>query len=273
MAHKNKSNRSPLKFKNGQVVKKFGEALSQPKLSRKVADYTIFSVEEANDRLFNIFKNHGLEYITHEQRHQLAQMYVLLLNAQKTNNMTRLTEFKDVAIKHFIDSLHPLTLTKWQYPLLDVGTGPGFPGIPIKIVRPKERVLLAEGVQKRVEFLKQVRDELALKKLGIFGRNINSFFAYPVNGVVTRAVEDVSNTLRNVSTCLQTGGRVYFLKGPQVGPEISQALVEHKTHYRLAEDISYKLPNTSQERRLVVFEKFKSHPLIDFDKEPWPDDD
>jgi 16S rRNA (guanine527-N7)-methyltransferase len=273
MAHKNKSNRSPLKFKNGQVLKKFGEAKSTTAVSRKAADYKIFPVEEANDRLFNVFKNHEMDFINHEERHKLAQMYFLLLNAQKTNNMTRLTDFKDIAIKHFIDSIYPLTLCKWQFPLLDVGTGPGFPGIPIQIVRPNETVLLAEGVQKRVEFLKTVRSELQLKKLGIFGRNINSFFAYPVRGVVTRAVEDVSNTLRNVSTCLQTGGRVYFLKGPQVGPEIKEALLEHKEHYRLIEDIPYVLPRTSQERRLVVFEKFKAHPLVDFDKEPWPDDD
>ena len=58
--------------------------------------------------------------------------------------------------------------TKLQFPLLDVGTGPGFPGIPLKIVFPNEQIYLGEGVQKRVEFLKYVREELQLPNLKIY---------------------------------------------------------------------------------------------------------
>ena len=257
MAHKNRTNLSPMKSKQGFSHKK---------------PESIYSAEEANDRLLDIFKNHGFEWVTHQQRKQLAEFYVLLMQQQTKENFTRLLNLRDVAIKHFIDSLIVAKLTPLQFPLLDVGTGPGFPGIPLKILFPDEKIILAEGVQKRVEFLKEVREKLGLKNLDIIGRNINPYFAYPVQGVITRAVEDVGNTLSNVLTSLQTGGKVYFMKGPNVDPEIEAAKDKFLEFYKLEKDIAYDLPHTTHHRRLVIYQKIKMAPLIDFDEEPWPED-
>lgn len=232
---------------------------------------TIYSVNEANDRLYDIFRNHDFnQIVTHAERIQLAQFYHLLMSTQKKENFTRLLNLKDIAIKHFIDCMIVPTLTPLKFPLLDVGTGPGFPGIPLKIHFPDQKIILAEGVQRRVEFLKLVRDELKLQNLDIIGRNINPFFAYPVQGVITRAVEDIRNTLSNVLTCLQTGGEVYFMKGPNVDPEIKLAENEFGEYYQLSKDIAYELPKTQHKRRLLVYKKIKAAPLIDFDEEPWP---
>jgi 16S rRNA (guanine527-N7)-methyltransferase len=151
-----------------------------------------------------------------------------------------------------------------------MGTGPGFPGIPLKILFPEEKIILAEGVQRRVEFLKHVRSEMALKNLDIIGRNINPFFAYPVQSVITRAVEDIRNTLSNVLTCVQTGGCVYLMKGPNVDPEIPVAQKEMGEHFKLEKDIAYSLPDTTHQRRLLIYRKIKMGPLIDFEDEPWP---
>ena len=112
-------------------------------------------------------------------------------------------------------------------------------------------------MQKRVAFLKKVRDELKLENLDIIGRNIGLDFHYPVQGVITRAVEDTRNTLGNVMNCLQTGGRVYLMKGPNVGPEIRLAKKAWGDFYNLVEDISYKIPETPHERRLLVYQKIK----------------
>jgi len=90
--------------------------------------------------------------VNHEQRTKLAEFYRLLMLNQEKENFTRLLKLRDVAIKHFIDSIIILKYTKLQFPLLDVGTGPGFPGIPLKIMFPNEKILLGEGVQRRVEF-------------------------------------------------------------------------------------------------------------------------
>lgn len=261
MAHKNKENYSPYKARKEKagVNLKDNSVIAKHKGNHKKPD-TIFNENEANDRLFDIFKNHKFN-CTHEERQKLSQFYRLLMENQEHKNFTRLLNIKDIAIKHFIDCLIVSELTPLKFPLMDVGTGPGFPGIPLKIRYPKEKILLAEGVQKRVEFLKQVREKMNLENLDIIGRNINPHFVYPVQGVITRAVEDISNTLSNVLSCLQEGGSVYFMKGPGVDPEIPKALETWGEFYQLENDIAYDLPFTENHRRLVIFKKIKNAPL------------
>ncbi len=260
MAHKNKENYSPYKARQ----EKAGRTLNnQQKGTHKRPD-EVFSAEEANDRMLDIFKNHDFS-CSHEERQRLAEFYVLLMENQEHKNFTRLLKLKDVAIKHFIDCMIITELVELKFPLLDVGTGPGFPGIPLKIRYPREKIILAEGVQKRVEFLKHARERLDLKNLDIIGRNINPHFVYPVQGVITRAVEDISNTLRNVLSCLQEGGFVYFMKGPNVDPELEQVPKDLKEFYEVAGDYAYDLPKTENHRRLIVYKKIKNAPLPEDD--------
>lgn len=289
MAHKNRSNWSPYKARKQGSATSANSASgaghesppakhSAPRPSRggsggkKTArgqhrrPEESFSFAEADDRIYDIFRNHGFGDYPHAKRQQLTRFYQILMSNQQDQNFTRLLNLRDIAIKHFIDSLIVARETKLQFPLLDVGTGPGFPGIPLKIEFPDETIILAEGVQRRVEFLKRVRNELELTNLPIIGRNVNFEFFYPVQGVITRAVEDARNTLGNVVNCLQTGGRVYLMKGPNCDPEIQMALDAWGEYYALDRDIVYSLPHTPHERRLLVFKKLKAHPLPDFEE-------
>ncbi len=263
MSHKNKTNQSPYTTRQAQRP----PSAPSSHFGKHKKPETIYGVNEANDRLLDIFQNHQFDLVSHSQRQQLAQFYQLLMFNQEHQNFTRLLKLRDVAIKHFIDSIVILKHSKLLFPLIDVGTGPGFPGIPLKIMFPQEKILLGEGVQKRVEFLKHVRSEMNLQELDIIGRNINSFFVYPVRGVITRAVEDISNTLGNVLNCLQVGGRVFLMKGPGVDPEIPLALEKYGDFYKLVQDVAYTLPMTPHQRRLIVFEKIKNSPLPDEDPE------
>lgn len=219
----------------------------------------IFTFTEADDRIYDFFKNHGFGDYPHEKRHELVKFYEILMHEQHNQNITRLLTIRDVAIKHFIDCLMITRLTELKFPLLDIGTGAGFPGIPLKIHYPDEPILLSEGVQKRVEFLKQVREKMHLQKLDIIGRNINPTFVYPIKGAITRAVEDMNQTLGSVINALQLDGEVYFMKGPNLGNEIERALKEFGDYYELKANIAYELPNTPHKRRLVIFRK-KAHP-------------
>jgi 16S rRNA (guanine527-N7)-methyltransferase len=264
MAHKNKTNYSPYKARQAARGSSTTSE-SRPLLGKHKKPETIYSVHEANDRLADIFRNHKFE-CSHAERMKLAEFYHLLMENQEKENFTRLLKLRDIAIKHYIDCMIVADLTDLRFPLLDVGTGPGFPGIPLKIRYPKEKIILAEGVQRRVEFLKHVREEMHLENLDIVGRNINKHFVYPVNGVITRAVEDIRNTLGNVLSCLNVGGRVYFMKGPGVDPEIPMALKEYGQYYQLIKDIPYSLPETPHQRRLVIFEKIKNAPLPEEDE-------
>lgn len=261
MAHKNKTNYSP--YKARQEAR---GTTNSTQMGRHKKPELIYELNEANDRLADVFRNHGFDLVNHQQRLQLAQFYRLLMLNQEKENFTRLLKLRDIAIKHFIDSIIITQYTKLQFPLLDVGTGPGFPGIPLKIMFPEEKILLGEGVQRRVEFLKQVRSEMKLKNLDILGRNINQHCVYPVQGAITRAVEDIGNTLGNVINCVQVGGRVYFMKGPGVDPEIKAAKENWSEFYKLVEDVAYTLPQTPHERRLVVYEKIKNRPLPEEDE-------
>lgn len=268
MAHKNKTNVSPFNTRKANRPAPKGPLQGRHKMPEKV-----FTSNEANDRLQDLFRNHDFGHISHAERMKLAEYYVLLMEKQKTLNITRLLTLHEVGVKHFLDCLIVPRLTPLQFPLMDVGTGPGLPGIPLKILFPKEKIILAEGVQKRVDFLKDVRDQLQLENLPIIGRNINPWFFYPVRGVITRAVEDVRNTLSNVIFSLQLGGQVYFMKGPGVDPEIDLAKSEMSEFYKLEKDIAYELPKTKLERRLLVYTKIKHKELPDFEDEPYPDGD
>ncbi len=283
MAHKNISNWSPYtarkKSKSGagvifnypgtlakknstlaQTLEEKPKAENFANAGRHRRPSETFSFEEINSRLQDIFKNHQFGHITHEQRKQLAQFYLLLMEKQKVLNITRLVTLRETAIKHFIDCLIIPRLVKLEFPLLDLGSGAGFPGIPLKILFSEEKIVLTEGVQKRVDFLKSVRESLDLKYLDIIGRNVKADFFYPTQSVISRAVEDISNTLYNVGSCLKMGGCVYFMKGPGVDPEIERAK-DLKEFYSLELDQAYVLPGTPQNRRLLVYRKIKQLPI------------
>ena len=215
----------------------------------------VYKFQEADSRLYDIFRHHDFGDYPHERRHQLVEFYQLLMKQQMSENFTRLIKFRDIAIKHFIDSLMVPRLTTLQFPLLDMGTGPGFPGVPLKIEFPDDKIILADGVRKRIDFLKNVRESMKLEQLDMMGRNITRDFSYPVKGVITRAVKDISLTLEDVSQCLEKGGRLYLMKGPQVEEELKAAERIWGEYFRLVEDHAYELPNTPHRRRLIVFEK------------------
>jgi 16S rRNA (guanine(527)-N(7))-methyltransferase RsmG len=183
------------------------------------------------------------------------QFHLRLRERNRESNLTRIHSFPDVVVKHFVDCAMAGTLTVLPSPLMDLGSGGGFPGIPLKILHPEVRIVLAEGRRLRVEFLEEVRRCLRLTDLHIYGKQVHSGHEEPVGGVVTRAVERAERTLRRVSGCVVRGGRVILMKGPNCDGEMREAERGLGESYRLVEDHRYVLPSTDHKRRLLVYQR------------------
>jgi len=189
------------------------------------------------------------------QLNRLWLYHTMLRNYNTQLNLTRVHNFKNMVLKLYVDSILPANLLELPSPLLDLGTGPGMPGIPLKIAFPHLKIILSESRQNRVAFLEMVITELGLKGISVKGRAITPAFQEPVSGVITRAVERMEKTLERVNGCLEEKGLAIFMKGPNCDEEIRAAESRFSSEYELVRDQSYQIPHSPHKRRLVVFQR------------------
>jgi 16S rRNA (guanine(527)-N(7))-methyltransferase RsmG len=194
-------------------------------------------------------------YLSTLQLQQLWSYHQLLRQHNVALNLTRIHNFTNMVLKLYVDSMLPGQMLDLPSPLLDLGTGPGMPGIPLKILRPELTLWLAESRQNRVAFLEMVCNQLKLPGLRVIGQGINASFREPVAAVITRAVASIEVTLDRVQGCLQKDGWVVFLKGPHCDAEIETAQDHFSDKFELTEDRSYRIPHTNHARRLVVYRR------------------
>ncbi len=206
------------------------------------------------DYMHALLKRCGIE-LTGGQLDQLWGYHQLLRRYDAELNLTRIRNFENMVVKLYADSILPALHTALPSPLLDLGSGPGMPGIPLKIFRPELRILLAESRHNRTDFLKTAVRALGLPGLEVVDRGIAPDYDRPVKGVITRAVESIADTLARVSGCLEKEGRVIFMKGPRCDEEIEAAAKSLASVYKQTEDIAYRIPHTPNRRRLVVYRR------------------
>ena len=212
-------------------------------------------------------KEAGLEFSA-RQLEQFALYYDLLIETNKVMNLTAITEPEEVAVKHIIDSL--LAYDKKIFPgklLADVGTGAGFPGIPLKIYCPELKVVLLDSLAKRLKFLQSVIDTLGLEDIDCVhlraedaGQNKNYREKYDL--VTARAVARLSVLSEYCLPLVKQGGYFIALKGSKFKEEISEG--------RTAVDIlggeivsadAVKLPGLDDGRAIIRIRKIKKTPV------------
>jgi 16S rRNA (guanine527-N7)-methyltransferase len=170
-------------------------------------------------------------------------------------DLTRLIGFETIVQRHYADCLilHKLMNGKWPSPLVDIGTGAGFPGLMIKIASPSTKIILSEPRNVRVDFLNNTIKELGLKDIEVFGHKFTSkSFTQPLRGAISRAFEPIAKTLPRLEKSLAVGGLAIFMKGPGVDEELS---VKLPSNYKLVKDERYRIPKTTLDRALVIFER------------------
>ncbi|MBQ9673340.1 MAG: 16S rRNA (guanine(527)-N(7))-methyltransferase RsmG [Ruminococcus sp.] len=217
------------------------------------------------DTLTILFKETNIE-LTPLQIQQFQKYYELLIEWNEKINLTAITESKEVAIKHFFDSVTLLmnVNVKSNAKLIDVGTGAGFPSIPIKIMRPDINITLLDSLNKRLVFLTEVCTQLNIKADIIHkraeegGRDKKLREMFDI--AVSRAVANLNTLSEYCMPYVKVGGTFVAMKGKNGAEELKSAEKAIKLLSGEVSDVSeFKLPN-GDERTIITIKKFKNCP-------------
>ena len=219
----------------------------------------------------NVLKN-GCEFfhipLSEMQEKQFQKYYEMLITWNQVMNLTAITDYDEVMQKHFVDSLslmQGLDVSSCKT-LIDVGTGAGFPGIPLKIMYPHLEVVLLDSLNKRVKFLNAVVEELGLKSIkAIHGRAEDiakqKEYRESFDLCVSRAVANLSSLSEYCLPFLKRGGMFVSYKSGTVDEELKKA---KKAIFLLGGEkkkvIIFILPDSDIERSLVMIQKIKGTP-------------
>lgn len=184
-----------------------------------------------------------------QQKQQLIGYVELLHKWNKTYNLTSVRDPMEMLVRHILDSIVVNPHLEGDR-FIDVGTGPGLPGIPLAIVRPDAHFTLLDSLGKRVRFLRQVQHELGLKNVEPVQSRVEEFIPEPAfDGVISRAFASLQDML---SWChhlpVKGQGRFYALKGLRPDDELA-TLPEG---IQLQEVVKLRVPELEGERHLVI---------------------
>ena len=197
---------------------------------------------------------------------QLRQFYNymnLLIEWNKKINLTAIIEPDEIILKHFVDSL---TISKYISDgtrVVDVGTGAGFPGIPLKIYRQDIEITLLDSLQKRINFLDEVIRELNLEKIETIHSRVEDFgkdkkYREKFDTATSRAVANLATLSEYLLPLVKVGGKVISMKGSLIEEELELSKNAIKILGGKVEKVDeFNLPNSDISRNIVLIDKIK----------------
>lgn len=202
--------------------------------------------------------------LTNEQVEQFERYQNLLLEWNEKINLTAITEENDIIIKHFVDSMTVSKYFKENDKVIDVGTGAGFPGVPLKIVDKTLKITLLDSLNKRINYLNDVIEKLRFDNVEtIHGRaeelSRNSKYREQYDVATARAVANLKTLSEYCLPFVKVGGYFVCMKGSDIEEELSNA----KSHIevlggKIEEIENFVLPDTDMRRNIIVIKKIKN---------------
>lgn len=178
-----------------------------------------------------------------------AQHLRLITAANQYMNLTRITDARDAAIKHVYDSIAPWKYFDSSTVVLDVGSGAGFPGVPLAIILPHVRFILSESVRKKAAFLQSAVEQLKLENVEVAPQRAEEIaLKQPAITITARAVAPLPKLIGLFAKALGRGARMLLYKGPEVEQELAQAA---RRHIRAEILWRYELPDSLGLRTIV----------------------
>lgn len=189
-----------------------------------------------------------------------------LINWNKKINLTRITEENEIYYKHFLDSLQVCKYLNEKDKIIDVGTGAGFPGIPIKIHCPNVELTLLDSVNKKIMYLKDVVQKLQLEDVEFIHGRVEDVgndkkYREKFDVAVSRAVANMSTLVEYLIPLVKVNGRIICMKGPNIEEELENAKNAINILGGEIEKVeSYKLPNMDCTYNMIIIRKIKNTP-------------
>lgn len=204
------------------------------------------------NKLSRLLADAGIS-LTDHQKNQLIAYVDMLHKWNKAYNLTSVRDPNEMLVRHILDSIVVAPYLKGGR-FIDVGTGPGLPGIPLSIVRPEAHFTLLDSLGKRIRFLRQVQHELGLTNITPVQSRVEEFPSEPpFDGVISRAFASLNDMVSWCHHLPGQNGRFYALKGQLPEEEIASL----PTEFSVESVEKLRVPQLDGERHLVVIKPNK----------------
>ena len=218
-----------------------------------------------NDNLKRLLNEININ-ITEKQILKFYEYMNLLLEWNEKINLTAITEQNEIILKHFVDCLTIQKYIENNNNIVDIGTGAGFPGIPLAIMNNKNKFVLVDSLNKRINFLNDVKEKLELENVDAIHARAEEFcqnkmYREKFDIAVSRAVANLSVLAEYLLPAIKVGGKVICMKGSKIDEELNDAkfaLKELGGNVILREE--FCLPGTDMKRNIIIVKKIKETP-------------